>query len=227
MKRNVCAEGLRIEYTLIQAARRDVMIQALEGDATRVYAPKTMRLRDIDEVVRQNAAQILAMREKLRPVPLKDGDCVRVEGVPRRISLQTGPAHVALFDERIEIYAPDPANVEAVRAQLRAFLAELALNRIRRRIDYYLPRTGGQVNRVAVRAQRARWGSCSAKHNLNFNWRLIMAPPKCLDYVVIHELCHLKEFNHSPRFWQLVRAQMGDYEIWKEYLKRNGAGLTF
>ncbi len=54
---------------------------------------------------------------------------------------------------------------------------------------------------------------------MNFNWKLIMAPPQALDYVVVHELCHLYEFNHSPRFWQLVERQLPDYEVWKKWLK--------
>ena len=113
-----------------------------------------------------------------------------------------------------------------MRAQALSFLSALALSRIRSRIDHFLPLTGGQVNRVTVRAQRSRWGSCSSKHNLNFNWKLILAPPGCLDYVVIHELCHLTEFNHSPRFWSLVETQQRDYLVWKDYLKRNGDALT-
>ena len=80
--------------------------------------------------------------------------------------------------------------------------------------------------RIAIRDQKSRWGSCSRKGNLNFNWKLIMAPPPALDYVVIHELCHLHEFNHSPRFWQLVAAQMPEYESWKKWLKQHGPELT-
>ena len=78
---------------------------------------------------------------------------------------------------------------------------------------------------MTVRDQRSRWGSCSSKHNLNFNWKLILAPPQALDYVVVHELCHLHEFNHSLRFWRLVESQMPDYEAWKKWLKIHGSEL--
>ena len=93
-------------------------------------------------------------------------------------------------------------------------------------MNVYAPRIGVSYGRVAIRDQRSRWGSCSAKGNLNFNWKLIMAPPEALTYVVIHELCHLIEFNHSPRFWALVQAQMPEYEIWKKWLKQHGGELT-
>lgn len=226
MKRQVRAGDALIEYNLVQTARRDVLIQALEGGLTRVYAPKHARLADIDELVRRNAEKITAMSERLKPRPLGDGDSIRVEGRPRRVSILRGPENVELLENEFIITAPDPVNADAVRAQALVFLSELALSRIRRRIDHFLPLTGGRVNRVTVRAQRSRWGSCSSKHNLNFNWKLILAPPECLDYVVIHELCHLTEFNHSPRFWSLVEAQQGDYRVWKDYLKRNGGALT-
>lgn len=227
MKRQVKAGGVTIEYTLIQAHRRDVLIQALEGAATRVYAPKGARLRDIDRLVAENAEKILAMKEALRPAALKDGDILRVEGAVRRVHIQKGRGSVRLDPADIYITHPVPEDADGVRARLRAFLSECALRRIRERVDHFHPMTGGEYGRIAVRAQRSRWGSCSSKHNLNFNWRLILAPPGCLDYVVVHELCHLTEFNHSPRFWAMVERVMPDYKVWKEYLKTNGKGLVF
>ena len=227
MKRQVKSGNITIEYTLIQAHRRDILIQTLEGAVTRVYAPKTARLRDVDKVVLDHADQILSMREALKPVPLKDGDFIRVEGTPRRVRIEKGRGGAALSDDEFVIITPDITDDDAVRARARAFLSEFALRRIRQRLEYFHPLIGGEYHRVTVRAQRSRWGSCSSKHNLNFNWRLILAPPQCLDYVVIHELCHLTEFNHSPRFWSLVEKQMPDYKIWKEYLKTNGRALTF
>lgn len=226
MKRRVRAGGALIEYNLVQAARSDVLIQALEGGLTRVYAPKHARLADVDELVRKNAEKITAMAERLKPRPLMDSDIIRVEGRPRCVTIRRGAENVELGEDNFVITSPDPDNADAVRAQALAFLSALALSRIRSRIDHFLPLTGGWVNRVTVRAQRSRWGSCSSKHNLSFNWKLILAPPGCLDYVVIHELCHLTEFNHSPRFWRLVEAQQRDYKVWKDYLKRNGAALT-
>ena len=95
------------------------------------------------------------------------------------------------------------------------------------RVKYFAGQMGVDYGRITVRCQTSRWGSCSAKGNLNFNWRLILAPEKCLEYVVIHELCHRREFNHSARFWDLVQRQMRDYQVWKDYLKKNGAGLNF
>ena len=226
MKRTIKTDGGTLEYTLVQTVRRDILIQALEGGLTKVYAPKSARLREIDAIVRENAAKIAAMNEALKPAPLKNGGTVRIEGAPRTVVISKGAPDVRLTDGEFIISAPEPENADAVRAQALAFLSAMALTRIRSRLEYYRPLTGGDYNRVTVRAQRSRWGSCSSKRNLNFNWKLILAPPMCLDYVVLHELCHLTEFNHSRRFWQLVETHMRDYRVWKDWLRINGKALT-
>ena len=227
MKREIRFQGKKLEYTLIQAPRRDVLIQALEGNLTRVYAPKRMPLSEIDALVGRRAGEILSMQRALAPAPLRSGECVRVEGRPRRLRLERGTGESSLTETEWVLFCPDPENARQVRDRARSFLAEMALVRIRERLEVYAPRIGVSYGRVTVRNQRSRWGSCSAKGNLNFNWRLILAPEKCLEYVVIHELCHRREFNHSARFWDLVQRQMRDYQVWKDYLKKNGAGLNF
>ena len=82
-----------------------------------------------------------------------------------------------------------------------------------------------QYGRIAVRCQKSKWGSCSAKGNLNFNCLLLLAPQEVLDYVVVHELCHLREMNHSARFWQYVAAVIPDHRERRRWLREHGAEL--
>ncbi|MBQ8971893.1 MAG: M48 family metallopeptidase [Clostridia bacterium] len=232
MKRSVQVNGVTIHYTLVQSVRRDVLLKALPHGETRVYAPKGMRLRDIDALVKENAQRILQMHRQLDAAlqtqaqpPLRDGATVPLEGRHYTLRVAYGAPKLSLTENEMRLTLPQPENDEAVRETLRGFLAERALHRIREKLEYYGPRIGGSYGRVTIREQRTRWGSCSSKHNLNFNWKLILAPPEALDYVVIHELCHLHEFNHSPRFWSLVEAQMPEYEVWKRWLKEHGSEL--
>lgn len=233
MKRVVRAGDRRIEYILIQTARRNVLLQALPEGQTRVYAPKQMKLRDIDETVRANAESITRMHESLdrkldedrRNRPVSEGSRISVEGEMLTLRLHEGRTRAEFSDGELRLWLTEPDSDSAVRAALKQVLAARALERIRERLAFYGPRIGGEFGRVAIRDQRSRWGSCSSKHNLNFNWKLIMAPPQVLDYVVIHELCHLHEFNHSARFWRLVETQMPEYEAWKKWLKMHGDEL--
>lgn len=85
---------------------------------------------------------------------------------------------------------------------------------------------GFAYNRIAIRNQRTRWGSCSQSKNLNFNWRLLLAPPEILDYVIVHELAHLQELNHSRHFWRLVESRCSYFREARKWLKENGHALS-
>lgn len=234
MKRAVTANGQTVEYTLIQSTRRDVLLQALPGAGIRVYAPKYMRLRDVDALVKERAEELMRMQrevearleESRRTHPVTDGSPILIEGRRCALRLHAGARRTGRAEgDEFHLTLPEPEHDEAVRAAIKSVLSAMALKRIRERLDLYAPRIGVTFGRVAIRDQKSRWGSCSRKGNLNFNWKLIMAPPPVLDYVVIHELCHRLEFNHSPRFWSLVERQMPEYEAWKKWLKGHAEDL--
>ena len=231
MKRVFAIGKRRVEYTLISARRENVLLQALPGDKIRVYAPNTASLRDMDALVRERLAWIDEMHARLRlesPAPTLDGaKTVLLEG--RRVPLTVNPGarnSVALRDGGI-VMTTSEADPSAQVAYLKRFYYRLALQRVREALDRWAPTVGLPYGRVAIREQRTRWGSCSSKRNLNFNSKLVLAPPEALQYVVIHELCHLRDFNHSPRFWQEVKSRMPEYEYWKKWLKEHGKDLSF
>ena len=234
MKRAVTAGGRRVEYTLIQSTRRDVLLQALPQAGIRVYAPRAMRLRDVDALVRDRADDLLRMLREVEAHaeadrlahPVSDGSPITIEGKKRTLRLsEAGRVRGEVTEDAFRLALPHPEREADVRAAIRSALSARALARIRERLAYYIPRIGRAPGRIAIRDQKSRWGSCSQKGNLNFNWKLILAPPQALDYVVVHELCHLYEFNHSPRFWALVEAQLPDYAVWKKWLKDHGREL--
>ena len=116
---------------------------------------------------------------------------------------------------------PEPKFTESEIDVLR----ERARKIITARVAHFAPIVGATYGRISIRTQRTRWGSCSGEGNLNFNALLILAPPEVLDYVVVHELCHRREMNHSDRFWSLVEAVLPDYRVSRAWLRENGKNL--
>ena len=104
-------------------------------------------------------------------------------------------------------------------------LAEKALEYIPKRVEYYAPLVGVNYGRITIRNQKTKWGSCSSKGNLNFNCLLMLTPPEVIDSVVVHELCHRKEMNHSKEFYSEVLRVYPEYKRWNKWLKDNGNAI--
>ena len=102
-------------------------------------------------------------------------------------------------------------------------LANDAKMYIPERVEYYAGIIGVSYGRITIRNQKTRWGSCSSKGNLNFNCLLMLTPPEVIDYVVVHELCHRKEMNHSKKFWNEVEKVIPDYKKYVVWLKNEGS----
>ena len=125
-----------------------------------------------------------------------------------------------LVRQRAEAEAAEKLDSDAIRA-----LAEQALAVLPGKVRHFASLAGVSYGRITIRNQRTRWGSCSAEGNLNFNCLLMLTPEKVQDYVVVHELCHRKELNHSARFWQEVERVMPDYRIPRKWLKDHGSAI--
>ena len=129
--------------------------------------------------------------------------------------------HVQRIVERQRTLPP----VEGLTMKDIRKLADQASVVIPKRVEYFAEKIPVTYGRITIRNQKTRWGSCSSKGNLNFNCLLMLAPPEVLDYVVVHELCHRKEMNHSERFWREVENILPDYRERKKWLKENGGRL--
>jgi predicted metal-dependent hydrolase len=111
------------------------------------------------------------------------------------------------------------------RNALEKWLRREAKQYMAARVRELAQQHGFEYGRITIRAQKTRWGSCSASGNLNFNLRLMMAPPLAIDYLILHELAHLRQMNHSTRFWQLVERMFPDYQYWRQWLNENSSLL--
>ena len=110
-------------------------------------------------------------------------------------------------------------------AYLEKKYRQAAKRYIYERVEYYIEMTGGHYSSIRIGDQNTRWGRCSSNGTLSFSWRLMLAPPRVLDYVVIHELCHLTYMNHSKDFWKMVSMYDPDYKEHRKWLKENGDRL--
>lgn len=122
--------------------------------------------------------------------------------------------------ERVEAEPTEKLTREKVIA-----LADEALKVIPERVEYFAKVIGVTYGKITVRNQKTRWGSCSSKGNLNFNCLLMLAPPEVLDYVVVHELCHRKQMNHSKAFWLEVEKVLPNYKEVRKWLKEEGSQM--
>lgn len=112
-----------------------------------------------------------------------------------------------------------------IRIKLEQWYRTMARESILERINWFQKILQVKCNDVRIKEQKTRWGSCSLKGNLNFNWRIVMAPSDIIDYIVVHELCHLIHMNHSRDYWQLVEKYIPDYRDRRNWLTKKGMGL--
>lgn len=127
---------------------------------------------------------------------------------------------------RIVLYVPYEADYEYKRKQLEKWYRKEAAGVLFEKAAEFAGYLQVSFKELHIKDQKSRWGSCSSRGSLNFNWRILMAPEPVCDYVVIHELCHLKHMNHSPDFWQLVAAFCPNYKQYRKWLRENG-GLLY
>ena len=147
---------------------------------------------------------------------------------PRRLSEKTIREFVqskeSWLREKLKKYENRPALPVFTESQM-GNLKKQAKTDLTARVRRFAPLMGVTYGRITIRAQKTRWGSCSGEGNLNFNCLLVLTPPEIRDYVVIHELCHRKEMNHSARFWAEVAKICPDHRKCRQWLKDNGSAL--
>ena len=119
----------------------------------------------------------------------------------------------------------DQGEVPAAKAAFRDYFVTLGIERISKRVSYFAPKVGIEPGKIDVRELGHRWASCSPSGNLAFHWKCMMAPPKVIDYIVVHELCHIHHLDHSDAFWNEVDKVMPDFHERKEWLRKNGASM--
>lgn len=209
-------------YTLIRSGRRTLAIEIKEDAGVLVRAPQRLPLWQIEAFLEQKQAWIAEkLAQARRSAQARDAArAVR----PRRLPLFgveypvcCGQAEPPAFAEgRFSLPDVPPAELPPL---IEAIYREQAACMLPQRVSQFAAVMGVAPSAVKISGAAGRWGSCSGKNSLNFSWRLALAPLEAVDYVVVHELAHIREHNHSQRFWRLVERYQPDYRRAQELLK--------
>lgn len=223
--------GESLEYRIRASDRRRTLGLQLAADGTLTVAtPQLLPLSVIREFVAGRRAWVAAKRALLaatRPAPLtlESGAALPFLGTGLVLEVVEHDAlHCRREAGRLRVAAPDRAGV---RRALEHWYRQEAARHFGERVALFAPQVGAAPGRISVRAQRSRWGSCSRRGTISLNWRLMQAPGEIVDYVIVHELCHLRVPNHSPRFWAEVARLLPDWRARRAALHRFGRSLAW
>lgn len=218
-----------IQFKVQRSPRRQTVGVIVDANGVTLNAPTELEFSALEHIARTRAAWIVTKQRRLEtlsavPTTVKQfesGESFRYLGRQYRLKrLKPGtPAGAKLRGKHLEVHASDA--LEA-RALVENWYKSRAAERLPERVAVYCKRLGINEPPILIRDQRQRWGSCNSKGELRINWRIIMAPMRLVDYVIAHELCHLKEPNHSRAFWKLLRQVIGDWEERREELAVQG-----
>lgn len=233
----------RIAYSIVRSARRlkTVEITVARAGEVVVAAPVRTPAERIEAIVKRRAAWIIRRSGLAKTVAGEPGIAERRfesgESLPylgRRVRLFVRETpddgvdvrfHHWQFEVRLSRALTPNERSAAVKAAFARWFRRRATERVAERVERFAPLLGVTPSRVLVRDQRRRWGSCSPDGVLRFNWRVVMAPPALLDYVVIHELAHLRVRSHRPAYWALVALAAPDHRERRERLRGLGPEL--
>ncbi len=226
-----------LSYNLIRSNKRKTIALQIKNAEITVRAPQHVSHEYIDQLIANKSSWIMKKladsRQALsspKPVYLPN-NTILINGIPKNISVSyASKTTITVNEQAINIVLSlknkeTISNDEALEATIKKQLSKWMKQQL---IDYLhvkLPALSSQVGLIPtaykVRLYKARWGSCNNKHELSFNYLLTMAPNWVVDYVIIHELCHIKHLNHSAEFWQLVAEHMPNYKQASLWLKEN------
>lgn len=220
---------------IIRTHRRKTASIRVEEGAVSVVVPVHASPEKIDQLLRSKRLWInekLALQRALAPASHKEfvsGEAFAYLGRHYRLRVVQGPfVPVRLLQGRLVVQVPEGNKLpHMIRNALVRWYKHQASQKIREKVKRYAPIVRVEPASVTIKTFKARWGSCTAKGDLEFNWRIMLAPNRMVDYVVVHELCHLIHHDHSPEFWSEVLRVMPDYQECRKWLKENSDRLLF
>lgn len=211
---------------IIRSKRKTIALIVQSDGELLVRAPQRATRQQIDALLTKHADWVARKQAEVRarpaPKPVHqfvEGEIFYFLGVAYPLQLVDREKPALLLGGVFQLAKSEQDDAKALFEYVYKKEARRIFNE---RIDFYAQKHGFDVKKVKLSSARTRWGSCSSKGYINLTWRLVMAPLAIIDYVVVHELCHLREPNHSSAFWAQVAAIMPDYKKRRTWLKENG-----
>ena len=222
----------KIEFEVIFRNRKTLSIEIEAPRKITVISPEGKSEDEIMETVKTKSKWIVQKLFEIREMEYRKRDRQYVNGesfiyMGRNYSLQIVLDEKALFPEAKLTrgkfcITTSTRDQEMIRQSLESWYKDKAKEKINERINYYQGHFDIKPRKVIVKSQEKRWGSCTKDNQLLFNWKCIMAPSPVLDYIVVHEMCHMVYKDHSKEFWHLLKRILPDYEQRKYWLRDNG-----
>jgi len=218
---------------VIRTRRRKTASIKIDEGAVSVVVPQALPQERIQQLLTDKKKWIrekLYLQSQTRPVTSKEyvsGEAFPYLGRNYRLKVVAGSYQPAkLLQGKLVVSMPEAIQApNSIRNAIVRWYRLHALDRLKEKTNRYAAVIGKAPTKVDIKTYKSRWGSCHADGRVLYNWKIIMAPNRIVDYVVVHELCHLIHHDHSPRFWKAVERVMPDYAECKEWLKVNGVGL--
>jgi len=221
-----------IQYTLKRSKRKTASIYIERDGAVSVLVPENLTKKQVDKLIENKRKWIyrnLAEWQDLNAARVRreyvNGEGFLYLGRTYRLKLVESQDKTLMLKDGYFCLQANGGTAPAPDAAFREFYRQKGKKRINERVEYYRSRMGVEPKAVRIIDLKNRWASCSPGGNLNFHWKCMMAPPTVLDYIVVHELAHLRFPNHTKAFWNEVDKVMPDYGERKEWLRVNGAGM--
>ena len=226
-------DGIRVDVERTNR-KKTVSFQVGPG-RVRVIAPKRLADREIRRLLEKREPwireQLLFQQSRPKPKEFVSGEPFTYLGKTYPLRVFDGvPEGVKLKNGRLSVSIPRlPAGSDAsqgIREQLMTWYWNSAERYLRKKTRARARALGVTPKSVSVKNYKSRWGSCSVRGDIHYNWQIIMAPPGIVDYVIVHEVCHLRHLNHSRDFWNCVESQFPAHRDCRNWLKANGIALT-
>lgn len=223
--KSITLKDVKINYIVIYKNKKNISIKINGNKELYVYAPIGISYDYIEELIKSKENWIIKNINKIHENNLNDGTYIIYRGKKFLKIVEESIIDKIVVKDDLIIIRTKNTDFHYVDYLIKKWYLENANNVILNRVNTLSSKYNLLPSKVLIRNQKSRWGSCNSKKEIRLNWRLVLMPDYVMDYIIIHELCHLMHMNHSNSFWSLVYKLDPDFQVSKEWLKENGLSI--